>query len=273
MGVLRWRLSGAASSRWLLVFLAMLTVLSGLVIPTRPLSSPPALTALAVRVNRPAPAPDVPPSPPAAKAPSPPAPAATAPTSAMARPVPSPPPTFEYQIQPGDTLWRLAQQFHTTVSALMQANHLTSSLIVAGDRLRIPIAVNPAPALPSRGLPVAANPQRILLLAHLVQAEAGNQPFLGKVAVAAVALNRLKHPGFPKTLRGVIFQPGQFDSVSNGTFFQVPDRGALAAAEMALAGWDPTGGALYFYNPSLTDDPWIRTRPVAVQIGDQRFCR
>ncbi|MCL6563245.1 MAG: cell wall hydrolase [Firmicutes bacterium] len=272
MGVLRWRLAGAGS-RWLLAFLAVVTVLSGVLIPTRPTSSTPVLTALAVRINRPQPAADAPPAPPAAKAPAHPTPAATAPNPSPARPAPAPPATFGYQIQPGDTLWSLAQQFHTTVSALMQINHLTGSLIVAGEQLQIPIALNPAPTLPSRGLPVAANPQRILLLAHLVQAEAGNQPFLGRVAVAAVALNRLKHPGFPKTLRGVIFQPGQFDSVSNGSFYQMPDPRSLAAAEMALAGWDPTGGALYFYNPSLTDDPWIRTRPVVVQIGDQRFCR
>jgi N-acetylmuramoyl-L-alanine amidase len=131
-------------------------------------------------------------------------------------------------------------------------------------------------ALPARGDPDALmgySPGDVILLAHLVQAEAGNQPFLGMVAVAAVVVNRLHTPGFPKTIPGVIEEPGQFESVANGTIAMAPGPLALLAAKAALAGWDPTHGAIYFYNPALTDNHWMRRLPVTTRIAAQVFCR
>jgi N-acetylmuramoyl-L-alanine amidase len=240
-----------------------------------------------------------------------------------AEPAVSPPPVSGTPAQrvllvPGDTLWGLAQTYHTTVAALQQANGLgDSTLIYAGDWLTIPgqvtvapgntlwqiaaaygVSVNAimslndltdttlvpgqvlaipapeAPTGPATTLAAQLNQANVLVeLAHLVQAEAGNQPFLGMVAVAAVVLNRVKAPGFPKTVSGVIFQPGQFESVANGTYWLPPSAEAYQAAQEALDGVDPTDGALYFYNPALTNNPWMKALPVIVTIGQQVFCR
>ncbi|KLU59444.1 spore cortex-lytic enzyme precursor [Peptococcaceae bacterium CEB3] len=109
------------------------------------------------------------------------------------------------------------------------------------------------------------------LLARVIYAEARGEDFEGQVAVGAVVLNRLKDPHFPKTIRGVIFQPGAFTSVADHQILLKPDAMAYKAAEAALAGEDPTHGALYYYNPRLATDRWIKTRPVITQIGNHVF--
>lgn len=131
----------------------------------------------------------------------------------------------------------------------------------------------PLPASQPPSAAVHLDSADLLLLAHLVQAEAGDQPFPGQVAVAAVVLNRLKTPGFPKTVTGIIDEPGQFQSVANGTIRLPPSPSAMAAASMAARGVDPTDGALYYYNPALTQNQWIRAQPVSVRIADQVFAR
>lgn len=142
----------------------------------------------------------------------------------------------------------------------------------------LPPSVSPSPVTTGSAdtSPLAqtsASPADVQLLAHLVNAEAGNQPFEGQVAVAAVVLNRVNAPGFPKTIAQVIEQPGQFQSVSNGSIYLPPSQSAWMAAKAALQGWDPTGGALYYYNPSLTDNQWIRGQATLEQIGNQVFAR
>ena len=124
-----------------------------------------------------------------------------------------------------------------------------------------------------RRLVVRYTVQDVMLLAHLVQAEAGNQSFLGMVAVAAVALNRVRASAFPDTLAAVINQPGQFESVANGTIRLPAGTEAVRAARAALGGEDPTHGALYYYNPSLTRNAWMRSLPILVRIESQVFCR
>lgn len=110
-------------------------------------------------------------------------------------------------------------------------------------------------------------------LAQLIQAEAGNQPFLTQLAVGAVALNRLRTPGFPHRWRAMLHQPGQFTSVANGTWATaIPSRQARRAARQALTGWDPTHGALYFYNPSLPHAAWMSTLHACRQLGAMQFC-
>jgi len=113
----------------------------------------------------------------------------------------------------------------------------------------------------------------VYLLAHLIHGEARGEPYLGQVAVGAVVMNRVESPFFPNTIPEVIFQPGAFDAVIDGQIYLLPDEEAIRAAKAAIAGWDPTGGALYYYNPAKTTNEWIWTRPVVVVIGNHYFAR
>jgi N-acetylmuramoyl-L-alanine amidase len=112
----------------------------------------------------------------------------------------------------------------------------------------------------------------ITLLAHLVYAEARGEPFIGQIAVAAVLLNRLKHPGFPDTVRAAVYQPHQFEPVANGTIDQTPDNVAYLAVLEAWTGVDPTNGSVFFWNPSkVSAQSWVWTQSVKQQIGDHVF--
>lgn len=111
------------------------------------------------------------------------------------------------------------------------------------------------------------------LLAKLVYAEARGESYKGQVAVAAVVLNRVASASFPNTISGVVYQKGAFTCVSNGSINNAPSNEAIRAALDAMNGWDPTSGCLYYYNPKLTDDQWIRTRTVVTVIGNHRFAK
>lgn len=109
------------------------------------------------------------------------------------------------------------------------------------------------------------------LLARLVSGEARGEPYIGQVAVAAVVLNRVRSDSFPDTISGVIFQPGAFDAVWDGQFDLTPTDSCIRAARDALNGWDPTGGCVYYYNPSTATNEWIWTRQVQLTIGQHAF--
>lgn len=110
------------------------------------------------------------------------------------------------------------------------------------------------------------------LLARVIAAEAGGEPFEGQVAVAAVLLNRIKHPSFPNSLAEVVYQPLAFESVMAGHIWRITDLStAERAARAALSGWDPTYGALYFWNPSKPVSRWIWTRKIIRTIGKHVF--
>ena len=111
----------------------------------------------------------------------------------------------------------------------------------------------------------------VRILARLVSGEARGEPYVGQVAVAAVVLNRVKSPAFPNTISGVIFQTGAFDAVWDGQFDMEPTENSIRAARDALNGWDPTGGCLYYYNPSTATNSWIWTRRVQLTIGKHAF--
>ena len=111
----------------------------------------------------------------------------------------------------------------------------------------------------------------LTLLARLVNGEARGEPYIGQVAVAAVVLNRVRHPSFPNTISGVIFQQGAFDAVWDGQFDLEPTDNAYRAARDALNGWDPTNGCIYYYNPATATNDWIWTRPVQLSIGRHDF--
>jgi len=110
------------------------------------------------------------------------------------------------------------------------------------------------------------------LLAKVVHAEARGEPYKGKVAVAAVCLNRIKSPNFPNTLSGVVYQPYAFTAVADGQINLTPDEESKRAARDALNGWDPTNGCLYYYNPATATSAWIWSKTVVTVIGKHRFC-
>lgn len=110
------------------------------------------------------------------------------------------------------------------------------------------------------------------LLARIISAEARGETYLGQVAVGAVVLNRVEHPSFPDTLSGVVYQNGAFSCLYDGQFYESITDSAYSAARDALNGLDPTGGAIYYYNPSIATNKWIFSRPIITTIGSHVFC-
>ena len=111
------------------------------------------------------------------------------------------------------------------------------------------------------------------LLSRVVYGEARGESYTGQVAVAAVVLNRVKSSSFPNTISGVVYQSGAFDCVSDGQINLTPNETARKAAQDALNGWDPTYGAIYYFNPATATNKWIWSRPMTVTIGKHRFCK
>lgn len=115
--------------------------------------------------------------------------------------------------------------------------------------------------------------QDIRLMANAVYGEARGEPYEGQVAVAAVILNRLRHPSFPNTISGIIFQPGAFTAVADGQIWLTPNATARRAVIDAINGWDPSGGAIYYFNPATATSAWIWSRPQIKRIGNHIFAR
>ena len=112
----------------------------------------------------------------------------------------------------------------------------------------------------------------LYLLACCIYGEARGESYTGKVAIAAVVLNRVKSSSFPNTISGVIYQPGAFTAVSDGQINLGTNDECIRAAQDALNGWDPTYGCIYYYNPQTATNQWIRSRPIVVTIGKHVFC-
>ncbi|MCG9967248.1 cell wall hydrolase [Pelotomaculum terephthalicicum JT] len=179
--------------------------------------------------------------------------------------------TLNCIVQEGDTLSDIACRRQVSVRELMKVNNLTGSLIIPGQVLIMPEKSKSEESL-SRG---DVSREDLMLLARLIHAEARGESFEGQVAVGAVILNRLASPHFPKTIREVIYQKSsrvyQFSPVGDGSINLEPNEKAMQAAVQALQGTDPTGGALFFYNPDISRDQWIRTLPVIIRIGNHVF--
>lgn len=121
----------------------------------------------------------------------------------------------------------------------------------------------------------SSSTSNLQLIARAINGEARGEPYEGQVAVGAVILNRVKNPNFPNTIAGVIYQSGAFTAVSDGQINVPIAEGStvLKAAQDALNGWDPTGGALYYFNPATATNKWIWSRPLIKTIGKHRFCK
>ncbi len=184
-----------------------------------------------------------------------------------------------HTVAAGETLWALARRYQTTVTAIKELNGLTGDTIYVGNNLQIPQAATEvaAPAqqqstTSSRGASISR--EDLLLLARMIEAEAGGESYNGKLAVGAVIVNRINSPDFPNDMKGVIYQKGQFSPVSDGRLWSVTiSSDSQKAAEQALAGVDPTDGATFFFNPDKSSSKFMHSRPVITQIGGHVFTR
>lgn len=131
-------------------------------------------------------------------------------------------------------------------------------------------ASSPKKTVRARG---AYSSNDIRLMANAVYGEARGEPYIGQVAVAAVILNRTHNPNFPNTPAGVIFEPRAFTAVADGQIWLTPNKQAKKAVQDAVKGWDPSGGALYYFNPNTATSAWIWSRPQIKRIGKHIFCR
>lgn len=119
----------------------------------------------------------------------------------------------------------------------------------------------------------SSNSSDVNLLARLIYGEARGESYTGQVAVGAVVLNRVRSSSFPNTIAGVIYQKGAFDVVADGQINMTPNSTATKAARDAMNGWDPSYGAIYYFNPNTATNSWIWSRPMTVTIGKHRFCK
>lgn len=179
--------------------------------------------------------------------------------------------TATHIVQQGDTLSEIATTYGVDLKQLIRANNLITTVIHPRQVLVIPQGL-PERVTLSRG---SISREELMLMARAIHAEARGESFLGQVAVGAVIVNRVHSPFFPNTVREVIMQRNrntfQFTPVSNGTINLEPDESSIQAALEALEGNDPTGGALFFYNPAISTDQWITTLPVVTRIGRHVF--
>ncbi len=175
--------------------------------------------------------------------------------------------TGTYVVKKGDTLAKIAANLGVSVAQLKSANGLKSDRIIVGQVLRVPGKQTPARS--SRPF----TQEDLYWLSRAVYGEARGEPYIGQVAVAAVILNRVENKNFPNTIKGVIFEPLAFTAVADGQIYLEPNASALRAAREALAGSDPTGGALYYWNPAKATSKWIWSRPIIKRIGNHIFAR
>ncbi len=153
----------------------------------------------------------------------------------------------------------------SAVKHFQRKNGLTADGIV-GSRTLAALGISDA------GSASGSNSGDVNLLARLISAEARGEPYVGQVAVGAVVLNRMEHPSFPNTMAGVIYQNGAFSCIDDGQFNEPVASSCYQAARDALNGSDPSGGAIYYFNPATATNKWIWSRPHIVTIGKHRFC-
>jgi len=165
----------------------------------------------------------------------------------------------------GYETFRAAQNFQLE-------NGLNADGVVGRDTWEA-LGFSAPPRAPEVSRGAATDRGEIALLARVIEGEAADEPFLGKVAVGAVILNRTKSASFPRSVSSVIFQEDAFESIANGQAYRPLTQESVQAAQMAMGGYDPTGGALFFWNPVKPVSPWIWSRNIVNQIGSHVFAR
>ena len=159
------------------------------------------------------------------------------------------------------------------VKSFQKKNGLTVDGIAGEKTLKAMGITSSSSSSSSNSNSNSSNSNNVNLLARLIYGEARGESYTGQVAVGAVVMNRVKSSSFPNTIAGVIYQSGSFDAVSDGQINMTPNDTAKSAARDALNGWDPSYGAIYYFNPATATNKWIWSRPMTVTIGKHRFCK
>lgn len=162
-------------------------------------------------------------------------------------------------------------QTYLAVKKFQAKNGLTADG-VAGDRTLAALGIMSGSSTNTTAK-YSSNSQDVTLLARLINGEARGEPYEGQVAVGAVVINRTRDSRFPSTIAGVIYQPGAFTATVDGQIDSNLEQNSIRAARDALNGWDPSGGAIYYFNPAKTTNTWIWSRPLIKIIGKHRFCK
>jgi spore germination cell wall hydrolase CwlJ-like protein len=185
-------------------------------------------------------------------------------------------PAKTYTVKSGDSLFTISVSNGISLATLRKANNKWNDVIYNGQKLLIPKSAsstsqvsNSAGQTASKAV-IPYNASDVDLLARLINAEAGDQPYSAKVSVGAVIVNRVKDPRFPKTIKGVIYQVDggyyQFTPVLNGWINKPATEECKKAAYDALNGVDPTHGGVYYFDDSTTNN-WLWSKPIAARIG------
>jgi N-acetylmuramoyl-L-alanine amidase len=199
-----------------------------------------------------------------------------------------------HTVTSGDTLWEISQSNNVSLQNLREANDKWDDMIYPGQVIVVPTGQNStvsqevavqSSAQPAKAAP-AKNEQKqesqsaqavsnsdLDLLARIIRAEAQGESYQGKVAVGIVVLNRVDSGQFPNSVKGVIYQPGQFSPVSNGSINKPADAESVRAAKEAMTRQNTLSGALFFYNPSIASGSYHSTRPVVTTIGNHVFVK
>ncbi|WP_246578993.1 spore cortex-lytic enzyme [Clostridium algidicarnis] len=143
---------------------------------------------------------------------------------------------------------------------------------VVGDATLAALGIVSSPTSSQDNSSKNYNNQDVMLLARLINGEARGEPYEGQVAVGAVIMNRTRDSRFPSTIAGVVYQPGAFTAIVDGQVNANMEQNSINAARDALNGWDPSGGAVYYFNPNTATNEWIWSRPLIKVIGKHRFC-
>lgn len=180
-----------------------------------------------------------------------------------------------HDAQSGDNLYRSSKTYGITLDTLRESNDEWDNLIISGETLEIPGATS---STKNSSASVETKPESVIpyndedlqLLGRLIRVEAGNQPYTAKVAVGAVVVNRVKSDKFPSNISSVIYEKNQFTPVDNGMINKPATDETIKAAKEALAGVDPTKGALFFYDTSATSK-WLLSKPQALKVDKMVF--